>query len=238
MRLRAIGSFTTAMGYYSEATGRYAIAFGNYALAKSGYEMVIGRYNTDYTPTDALGWDNSDRLFVVGNGTSSSARSNALTITKDGKMNINDAYDMPTADGTANYVMSTDGSGTVSFVDANSLVTPAAFTTSAGVTSNAPGIYATDDFVFGSPQLDNNGNLDNRRRLFFDKSKAAFRSGYVASTQWDASNIGDYSIAMGNGTIASGSSSVSLGGVRQPLVQVQFLLECLLLLRRLFSGIG
>ena len=28
----------------------------------------------------------------------------------------------------------------------------------------------------------------------------------------DASNIGDYSIAMGNGTIASGSSSVSLGG--------------------------
>ena len=42
-------------------------------------------------------------------------RSNALTIYKDGRMTINDAYTMPTIDGTAGQVMTTDGAGNVTF---------------------------------------------------------------------------------------------------------------------------
>ena len=38
-------------------------------IQQSLYETVIGRYNTDYTPNDTAGWDYSDRLFVVANGT-------------------------------------------------------------------------------------------------------------------------------------------------------------------------
>ena len=33
-------------------------------------------------PNDSFGWDAADRLFVVGNGTSSSARSDAMVILK------------------------------------------------------------------------------------------------------------------------------------------------------------
>ena len=48
-------------------------------------------------------------------------------------------------------------------------------------------------------------------RMFFNPNKAAFRSGSVFNTQWDDINIGDYSTAMGNSTVASGESSTALG---------------------------
>jgi uncharacterized protein (TIGR02145 family) len=61
-------------------------------------------------------------------------------------MNINDAYNMPSADGTANFVMSTNGAGVVSFVDPNTLGAtgpqgPIGLTGAAGTngTNGAPG---------------------------------------------------------------------------------------------------
>ncbi|MCP4930286.1 MAG: hypothetical protein GY918_14645, partial [Gammaproteobacteria bacterium] len=121
----ALGDYSTAMGGGTTASGDFSTAMGINTTAPSFAETAVGRYNTTYTPAGTSTWNAADRLFVVGNGTGTGANSsNALTITKDGTMNINDAYDMPTADGTANYVMSTDGVGVVSFVDPNTLVTP------------------------------------------------------------------------------------------------------------------
>lgn len=48
-------------------------------------------------------------------------------------------------------------------------------------------------------------------RMFFNPQTAAFRSGYVNGTQWDAANIGSYSIATGYNTTASGTHSVAMG---------------------------
>jgi hypothetical protein len=48
-------------------------------------------------------------------------------------------------------------------------------------------------------------------RLMWHPAKAAFRAGYVDGTQWDESNAGAYSIAMGYGTIASGLVSTAMG---------------------------
>ena len=48
-------------------------------------------------------------------------------------------------------------------------------------------------------------------RMMWYPRKAAFRAGYVNGTQWDAANIGAYSIAMGINVRASGDSSVALG---------------------------
>jgi len=48
------------------------------------------------------------------------------------------------------------------------------------------------------------------RMLWYPK-KAAFRAGMVDSTQWDDSNIGDCSFAVGENTVASGVDSVALG---------------------------
>jgi hypothetical protein len=48
-------------------------------------------------------------------------------------------------------------------------------------------------------------------RLMWYPAKSAFRAGYVSGTQWDDTNIGNYSVAMGFGTTASGTASTAMG---------------------------
>lgn len=75
------------------------------------------------------------------------------------------------------------------------------------------GSYANDDLVFGSDQLaEDTGTADDDARLFFDKSKAAFRIGDSENaTVWNDINVGTNSIAIGSQLTASGSYSTALG---------------------------
>lgn len=81
----ASGASSTATGVNSNASGDISTAMGSNTEAPSFVETAIGRYNTDYTPNSQTFWDDQDRLFVVGNGTGSSSRSDAFTIRKDGQ---------------------------------------------------------------------------------------------------------------------------------------------------------
>ncbi len=98
------------------------------------------------------------------------------------------------------------GGNTVSL---SSLASP--FSTTTGITSNANGNYANDDFVFGSATLDYSGITDHCSRMFFDKSKGAFRVGADNSTYSNAINIGSYSFASGVSNKASGNYSTAFG---------------------------
>lgn len=71
--------------------------------------------------------------------------------------------------------------------------------------------YGTVDFVFGSPQLDDDGDATHQSRLFFDKSKYAFRAGYTSGDSWDDANVGIGSVAMGADSRASGQNSIAIG---------------------------
>ena len=115
----ASGGYSTAIGYQSEASGEESVAMGYHITAPSFAEIVVGIYNTSYTPVSSKFWSSSDRLFVVGNG--STVRHNALTIYKDGRMNINDSYFMPKVDGLSGQIIRTDGAGQLSFISADSL---------------------------------------------------------------------------------------------------------------------
>ena len=81
------------------------------------------------------------------------------------------------------------------------------------IVSNENGDYATDDFVFGSPQLNNDGNAAHQRRMFFDKSAGSFRAGRASATQWDAGNVGGFSTALGDDNIASGFGTTAVGSL-------------------------
>ncbi len=71
---------------------------------------------------------------------------------------------------------------------------------------------ATDNFVFGSSQLDKiAGTTDDDSRMFFNKARGAFRAGAVGGANWDDANIGDHSAAFGWNTIASGQFSAAFG---------------------------
>ena len=71
---------------------------------------------------------------------------------------------------------------------------------------------STADFVFGSPQLDHDTNTDHDRRMWFDKSKGAFRAGSATGSEWDDGNVGSYSFASGYNTTADGDYSTAMGG--------------------------
>lgn len=70
---------------------------------------------------------------------------------------------------------------------------------------------STDDFVFGSTQIDDDGNINHYNRFFFDKSKGAFRAGSTQNSNWDSTSLGEFSTAFGNSTIASGTGAVAWG---------------------------
>ncbi|MFZ1786421.1 MAG: tail fiber domain-containing protein [Ferruginibacter sp.] len=53
------------------------------------------------------------------------------------------------------------------------------------------------------------------RRMMWYSNKAAFRAGYVDAAQWDAANIGRYSVAFGKNTTASETASFAAGAFCQ-----------------------
>ena len=102
-------------------------------------------------------------------------------------------------------VLSGDGSGLTN------LQTNAIFETNSGITSNAGGDFAGDDFVFGSPQLNYTSILQQNSRMYFDKSKSAFRAGYNSDNSWNQDSTGMYSVSFGGNTNASGDYSIAMG---------------------------
>ena len=79
----ASGSSSTAMGGGTTASGSSSTAMGVGTIAPSQAETALGSYNTIYTPSSPW-WDTNDRLFVIGNGTSSTNRSDAMVMLKSG----------------------------------------------------------------------------------------------------------------------------------------------------------
>lgn len=75
-RSHAEGDNTTASGFYSHSEGYYtkATSFASHAC---------GKYNKDMTATTGVSSNNAD-AFVIGNGTSDSALSNAFRVTLSG----------------------------------------------------------------------------------------------------------------------------------------------------------
>lgn len=86
----AEGDGTYAVGDYSHAEGGGTYALGDYSHAEGGYtrasgyfQHVSGKFNTKYdgpTSTD----DTTGSIFIVGNGTGDTTRSNAFRITTAG----------------------------------------------------------------------------------------------------------------------------------------------------------
>lgn len=118
----SLGYYTTATGQaaaafndYSHANGASAAAFGNDTFARAAADFVIGQYNVgavNNTYSGSTTWfaGNSttaaDPVFEIGDGTSSSAVQNALTVYKDGTMAVQNTVTAPT------FVTTTNPNGT------------------------------------------------------------------------------------------------------------------------------
>jgi len=93
----AMGAYTkattndaTSMGYESIARGSASVAMGVNSIAKAYGSTVLGMYNDSTDNPQSANANPTDRIFQVGNGTSTS-RSNAVTVLRNGDVGIGTA---------------------------------------------------------------------------------------------------------------------------------------------------
>jgi hypothetical protein len=78
----AAGQLSSTFGDQTTANGYASIAMGYNTKARAYGSLVIGRFNDTTGTTNA--WLSWDPVFVIGNGTSNTGRSNAMTVFKSG----------------------------------------------------------------------------------------------------------------------------------------------------------
>ena len=84
-------SFST--GWVTEARGNYSSTFGYQTNSYAYASMALGRFNV--ITGDSAAWRGGDPIFMVGDGTSNTNRSNSFIIQKNGQTAI--GYDDPIA---------------------------------------------------------------------------------------------------------------------------------------------
>ncbi len=83
-------SFST--GWVTEARGNYSSTFGYQTNSYPYASMALGRFNV--VTGDSAAWVSTDPIFMVGDGTNNSSRSNSFTILKNGQTAV--GYNTPT----------------------------------------------------------------------------------------------------------------------------------------------
>ncbi len=88
----AIGDRSTSNGYQSVAIGlanqaqaQFSVAMGWNTISSATSSFSIGQYNYLYPDVDPIHLSDFDPLFMVGNGESSSSRSDAFTVFRNGQ---------------------------------------------------------------------------------------------------------------------------------------------------------
>ncbi|MBL7765025.1 MAG: tail fiber domain-containing protein, partial [Chitinophagaceae bacterium] len=84
---KASGLVSTAMGYFSSANGSYSTALGRTTIANGYTSLVIGQYNDSIIAAQSSMAANTP-LFIIGNGTGSTARSNVMVARNNGRVGI------------------------------------------------------------------------------------------------------------------------------------------------------
>jgi hypothetical protein len=82
----ASGQLSSTFGDHTQATGYATTALGYYTTAQAAGSVVLGTYNI--VSGNPIDWNWTDPTFVIGNGISATARSNAMTVLKNGNVGI------------------------------------------------------------------------------------------------------------------------------------------------------
>ena len=93
----ASGNNSTATGYFTTASGNKTTAMGANTTASDYASLVVGQYNSSGSSVtnSATSFNTANTAFVIGNGTDSNSRSDALVVkfngdaTLAGNLNIN-----------------------------------------------------------------------------------------------------------------------------------------------------
>jgi hypothetical protein len=214
---QATGARSLAIGYGADATGTWSTALGNwnftgpvsagsnsvaiggaYASGTDSFAAGISSTSSTYGATGvnsiAIGQlakaTQANSIAIGDTATSTTANLIALGGTTD-TVQISGTYTLPTADGTNGQVLTTDGSGAVTFADAGGGGGTDLFAENYDGTSTLPSATGTNAVAIGK------------------NASAAGSGGFSAGNAADAS--GTNAVALGRANTASGQNAFSFG---------------------------
>lgn len=135
-----VGEISTALGNSTTASGNNSLATGLWTNANAYVASAFGRFNVG--GGNKFNWIGTDPLFEIGNGLSSNARANAVTVLKNGNVGIGTAVPASTL-----HVDSAAGGDIVQFNAAGANAGSALISTSQG--SSGTGVYASAEHTTG-----------------------------------------------------------------------------------------
>lgn len=222
------GNYSLALGRDAKTAGTEAVSLGkSYASGTESFAALIDNNTSTYGATDtnsvaigkfnkssspravALGYNNvasHSGSIAIGNSVSSTT-SNEISIGSDyDTVRISESYTLPTSDGTANQVLSTDGSGAVSFSDAPN---PFDLYAENPSTPTAPSATGANAIAFGS-----NATASGSSAFAFGIALAQGASSFAVNLGNTGSLYkagGTNSIAMGSLARAPDNHAISIG---------------------------
>lgn len=183
---------STAFGSASEASGIGAFTSGQNTIARSYYSFVIGRNNITSNGYNMAEWIDSDPLFVIGNGTNTNNRSNALTLLKNGTVTFH-----------GNQIIAG-----VSYPTKLFWVSDKAAFRNGRVTGTQWDAANVGIMSFSSGL----NNLSSGAYSFSAGQNATASGAYSFSAGFSPTASGIYAVSIGNSSNASQSNAVALGG--------------------------
>ena len=174
---------SAALGYGAKASGLYSTALA-YARSSGDYSFAAGigdsstTYGSKHVYGVALGYQavtTADKQIALGSSTA--------------QVKVSGTYTLPTADGTNGQVLTTDGSGAVTFADAG---------------GGSPDLYA-ENYVSGTLPI-----ATGTDAFVIGRNSTASGQRSVALGAYSTAS-GSYSFAV-NGSTASGTNSVGILG--------------------------
>jgi hypothetical protein len=223
-----IGTGNTAVGDYAlnhNIGGSYNVAIGTSDGSNNDvlFSNTSGSYNVAIGANALTANTTSSNITAVGAGAllaSTGANNTALGYNAGDAGTANTTGSSDTfigyqAQSSASNLTNATALGANAVVGAsNSLVLGNAV--NVGIGTAAPGellfvsggnLVATGTFGSGSTIAESGAGT----RMMWYPKKAAFRAGNVTGTAWDDANIGPYSMALGQDTVASGANSMAWG---------------------------
>jgi hypothetical protein len=185
------------------------------ANTTGGFNLAIGNNVDVVSPTASNQMNIGGVIFGTGvNEVTGSAISSGNigigTATPNERLEVNGKVRISNLTGTdaATDVIVTADATTGELKEGGALT----FTKTGTVVSNGnSATLSTEDFVFGSSSLDDIAGTGDDSRMFFDKSKGAFRAGFtIFGTEYNDANVGAFSVGF-SGATASNIGSVGIG---------------------------
>ena len=209
-----------AMGHYNTASGEYSVSIGTGLIAVGDYQTTLGKFNIDETELDIR------NLFVLGNGTGATNRSNAMTIDWSGNLslsggitNLNSGNNLSGENGTHGLIaMGYRNTASASYsaaIGANNTAS-GQYSVTMGYQNAVSGMYAatiglsnTSSYACAIAMGQNNTSSGHCSVAMGCDNNAEKDYSIAIGRENTASN--HHSVTIGRGNTASGECSISIG---------------------------